>query len=253
MSVEANEPLSIASVLDSGFVLYRASLSRVFAIAAVAALVTAPIGTAVQGFALEQRLGMIFLLMFVALAVSLIFYGAIASRVGSIARGDEISVGRAFQIAFRRAPAALGASLLYFLAVWIGFVLLMIPGVWLGVAFAFCFLAIMIDSRGPIEGLVRSYRLVRGHWWRTAAILTVVGVIVMVVYFVLIFIVGILAVLDPSVVGTQGPWWLDFIIGPLLSGLVTPLPLAMMYASYHDLALRHEGADLAHRVDSTFQ
>jgi hypothetical protein len=109
--------------------------------------------------------------------------------------------------------------------------------------------AAVIDRRGPIDSLGYSWRLVRGHWWRTAALVTIVGIILMVFYVILGVIVGVAVVMNAEQLaeGTM-PWYIDFVLSPLLSGVVTPFGYSLFLAMYYDLKLRHEGSDIAERI-----
>ena len=60
----------------------------------------------------------------------------------------------------------LGASILLGLAVGIGFVLLIVPGVILGLMFMFSTFVVIDRELGPIEALKESNRITYGHKWR---------------------------------------------------------------------------------------
>jgi hypothetical protein len=53
--------------------------------------------------------------------------------------GNEPDWRESLRFALRRTPALLWVTFLYFLAVMFGLVLLIIPGIWLSIAFALCF------------------------------------------------------------------------------------------------------------------
>ena len=91
--------------------------------------------------------------------------------------------------------------------------------------------------------------LVRGHWWRTAALLTITGIIVLVLYLILGIVAGIAVATNPDALETgAAPWYIDFVLAPLMAGVVTPLLYSLMFAAYYDLKVRHEGGDLAERI-----
>ena len=83
----------------------------------------------------------------------------------------------------------------------IGFILLVIPGIYLWGILQFCFLAIVVDNAGAFESFSISSGLVKGYWWRSATIGFVAFVLVMVFSFIASFISGFLAVFvkDPMV------------------------------------------------------
>jgi len=60
----------------------------------------------------------------------------------------------------------LGASILLALAVAIGFVLLIVPGIILGLMFMFTTFVVIERELGPIDAMSESHRLTRGHKWQ---------------------------------------------------------------------------------------
>ena len=60
----------------------------------------------------------------------------------------------------------LGASILLVLAVAVGFVLLIVPGIILGLMFMFTTFVVIERELGPIDAMSASHRLTRGHKWQ---------------------------------------------------------------------------------------
>lgn len=94
---------------------------------------------------------------------------------------DSHSRGRVSAALFTRriAPAlvsAIIANVIVSLAVMIGFVLLIVPGLFLAVSFTFVVFAIGVEDAGPIEALRRSWELTSGNRWRLFALVLIVGV-----------------------------------------------------------------------------
>ena len=81
----------------------------------------------------------------------------------------------------------LGASILLALAVAIGFVLLIVPGIILGLMFMFTTFVVIERELGPIDAMSESHRLTRGHKWRLFGfvllllLINVLGVLALVV------------------------------------------------------------------------
>jgi hypothetical protein len=97
--------------------------------------------------------------------------------VQGLGRGEQPSVGGALRAASGRIPAAVGAVLLYALAVGLGFLALVIPGIWLLVRWAFAAQAAVVDGLSPVAALGRSAELVKGRWWRTFGMLLASGLL----------------------------------------------------------------------------
>jgi uncharacterized membrane protein len=81
----------------------------------------------------------------------------------------------------------LGASILLALAVAIGFVLLIVPGIILGLMFMFTTFVVIEHELGPIDAMSESHRLTRGHKWQLLGfvllllLINVLGVLALVV------------------------------------------------------------------------
>jgi hypothetical protein len=87
----------------------------------------------------------------------------------SIARGTE------------RWAAVIAVVLLGAAVVLIGFICLIVPGIYLGVALYFSTQAVVAEDRSPVEALRRSRDLVRDQWWRVFGIGIVFSVMIGVV------------------------------------------------------------------------
>lgn len=108
-----------------------------------------------------------------------------AASVLAAARGEEPHVGGAFRAAAPRFVPAIAAVVLAALAILAGFVLLVIPGIYLAVRLYLAAQAAVVDGRGPMDALRRSGELVRGEWWPTFGCLLLAGLV-----FGLIAVVG---------------------------------------------------------------
>jgi hypothetical protein len=285
MYQQPNAPQSIGGVLDSGLKLYRESVFRVFSIAAAASLVAAPLNIAApyivtNGLTFE-RFGMLASGVIVMWIVICFLNGAIIARIDSIARLTPLSLSGALAIGIRRLAAMLVCGIVLTVC---GFVLA-IPGAMLGAAvvrtlnaggpapvasilvfflaivvpisiFAVWFVfgpsALIVERLGPLSCLARSFAIVRGRWWRTAVLLTMLGILLLIVYMIF----GIVAAIAAFVSGgttfpQQVPWYYHVFVTPVLSAFGIPMLYALMLAIFYDLRLRHEGGDLAARIAAT--
>ncbi len=87
--------------------------------------------------------------------------------------GNEPDWRESLRFALRRSLSLLGVGILYSLCVFVGLILCVAPGVYLGVAFALCFPIVLVERIGGIGALRRSQQLVRDRWWVTFAVLLV--------------------------------------------------------------------------------
>jgi hypothetical protein len=97
--------------------------------------------------------------------------------VQALARGQEPTVSAALRAAAPRLVAAVGAVALYTVAVAVGLVLVVVPGVWLGVRWYFGAQAAVVDGLGPADALRRSAQVVETRWWRTFGVLLAFSIV----------------------------------------------------------------------------
>ncbi len=108
--------------------------------------------------------------------------------------------------------------------------------------------ALVVEDALVFRSLGISWRLIKGHWWRTATVYSVALIIVMVFYVVIIMADGIVGVaLRGSVAAATALSQLVSILGGTF--LMSFLP-AVLLSMYYDLKLRKEGSDLADRVNA---
>lgn len=221
--------------------------------------------------------------------VQLLLAGMLTAVIGRSVLGHRISPGEAWQIARPRLPALLGASLLTFLAVlgpWVALVLVIVilavahapgglialvgvPGfiaalvfdVLLYVRFSMSAPVVVLERQGPATALGRSWRLVRGSFWRVFGILLLTAIIVGIAGSVLRLPFGIISGLfsgggASSPLGGAGffttvaghPSLLALIIaaiGGIIAGAITqPVSAGVTVLLYVDLRMRREGLDL---------
>ena len=109
----------------------------------------------------------------VGLVASTLFTGFVVTLVADVRDGkQDSSVGEMMSSASHAILRLIGNGILGGIAIGIGFVLLIVPGLYLLTIWAVVAPAIVAERRGVIEAFGRSYELVRGHGW------TVFGAIV---------------------------------------------------------------------------
>ena len=97
----------------------------------------------------------------------------------------------------------------YAITVGLGFVALVVPGVWLGVRWYFGAQCVVVDGARGTGALRASADLVRGQWWRVFGILIVLGILGSLAAFTAGALVGLL-------VGVVGDAAAGFVVGNVL-------------------------------------
>lgn len=165
--------------------------------------------------------------------VLVVFVDGIAHRVAyAEAGGEGTTIGSEAGPVLERLLSLLGAFVVYVIAVVIGTVLLIVPGIYLGLRLALAFPAIVIDDQRAFEGLSTSWAVAQGN------LLKLLGISVLAVVVALsTLIVGLVfsAALD-SVVFMA-------IISAVVTAVLSPI-VEMSYARVY-LENRDDGAQPA--------
>jgi hypothetical protein len=157
--------------------------------------------------------------------------------------GEEVAWRSSLRFALRRLPALVGLSILTGILVGLGLVLLVIPGIYLYVAFAVAVPVLLVEGAGPSRALGRSRELVRGRWWGTLGVAVVGYLLVSIVSFALTGIVVGIAFANPARNTVTG-FVLNTLASTVGSMIGTPAAAAFITVLYIDLRVRKEGFDL---------
>lgn len=165
---------------------------------------------------------------------------AVARASAEFYLGRDLSAGTAYRSAARKYLAVLAVVVLAFILEGIGYIFLIIPGIFLYIRLALGPVTVMLEATGPINAMERSWRLTKGNWWRIFGLLALTSVIVFIVDAILSLVSSLLA-------HFAGP------VGWIVSGLgtsagliiVTPFTTIVLVLVYFDLRIRKEGFDLS--------
>jgi hypothetical protein len=176
----AMNPLS--GVLSEAWGMYktyaRHLLTIAFVIYVVAAIITAILSLAGTFGTLLGEL--------VSIVAAYLLQAALVKAVQDVRDGRvDMSVGETVEAARPYLGAVIGASLLAAIAIGIGLILIIVPGLFLITIWAVIVPVIVIEQSGALASFGRSRELVRGRGWHVFGTLVVVYVILIVVGAVL--------------------------------------------------------------------
>jgi hypothetical protein len=166
--------------------------------------------------------------------------GAVSRVVAASYVGGSMGPGTALRLTFRRMVPLVAASILVFLAELAGFVLCIVPGLLLFALYTAVTPAMMIEDLGPIEGMRRSWRLLKPRMWGVLGIAVLARLIAG-------FLGNILGVAPTALATLLGGSfaWLFVAAGSVLSSLVSAPVIAIVATLlYFDGRIRTEGFDL---------
>jgi hypothetical protein len=215
----------LTGVLGEAWQMYRAHAGHLLAIAFVIYLVAAVIA------ALLGLLGIVgALLGSVVLFIALFLVQAsLVKAVQDIRDGHaDLSIGETMSAATPALGAVIGAGILAGIAITIGLILLIAPGLFLITFWAVIVPAIVIERAGVFASFGRSQQLVRGHGWSVFGTLVLLWIILLVVDIIL----GIIFLVLPAVLRSG--------LATIVSGtLIAPYIALVVTLMYYRLTAAH--------------
>jgi hypothetical protein len=173
------------------------------------------------------------------------FIGAIASVLGSLALisavGSKTDFGKSYGVGFRLFWSTIWISILNFFAICGGFVLLVVPGIFLSIAFIFANYVLVLEGKHGIAALMQSKTYVKGHWWEILGR----GIVLALVFFVIMLLIHVPAVLAFGII-TGG------FVNALLLMFLLPFFVCYSYAMYENVRRikSHVGAEPIKKADT---
>jgi hypothetical protein len=159
--------------------------------------------------------------------------GAVTRAAVAAGGGEDLGVWRSYRFAVGRVWPLLAVLVLSWLLIAIGLVLLVVPGVVVGVQLAVAVPALVVEGIGPGKALARSERLVRGRWWHTFGTLLLTWLVL-----------GLAVNLADRADGGVGIGWLEqSVVQGLAITLVTPFAVVVLALLYLDLRAREAPPD----------
>jgi hypothetical protein len=247
-------PRGFGEILDHAFAMYRNDFTGYFLAALIPSLpiiaVYVVLGVMLKGasdvagtFSAAQLLMMPY-----SVLSGLMVWGAVTYRADRAYHGETASLGQSYGAVFRRFFPLLATVVLLWIAVIVGMVFLIIPGLLLLIMFFGAMHASLLEGRGPVAALGRSRALARGAWGRIAGIIFILSIITSLPGIVL-GVAGALglAAIDPAglvEVGGALPFAMTQVVATALYAVTMPLLAIGLLVLYYDRRIRQEGLDL---------
>lgn len=182
--------------------------------------------------------------------ISIAVYGGLIKTASGQILDQTIGAREAFRYGFRKEGYVVLSGLLFAVAILIGALFLIVPGIYFSIIFVFFMQTVIIENQGPWHALKRSRDLVSGYWWRTFGVLFLIGLVTGVFNC-------IASLANPLIVLVLGKTMTAVIISNMivqpLQNLVTPLTAIGYTVLYYDLKVRKENFDLHLMVDNLTQ
>jgi hypothetical protein len=172
----------LSGVLGEAWQMYRRFAAHLLAIAFVIYLAAAVIAGLLS---LAGFIGVL-LAEVVTLFAAFLLQATLIKAVQDVRDGRaDLSISETVSAATPYIWSVAAASILAGIAITIGLILIIVPGLWLITIWAVIIPAIVIERCGALDSFGRSRQLVRGHGWHVFGTLVLVFIILLVVNIVL--------------------------------------------------------------------
>lgn len=146
--------------------------------------------------------------------------------------GRAPQAAASLRVGLSRVVPALGLAIVLGAALFAGLVALVVPAIWLAVAFSLAGPALVLERLGPLAALGRSYGLVGGRWWVTFATYLLAVLLAIVLLLAVGIVLGLFAGLPDSVAAGAVA---NVVVGTVVNVLLIPLFAAVAVGLYHEL------------------
>jgi Membrane domain of glycerophosphoryl diester phosphodiesterase len=169
--------MSIGKILGDAWGLYKRFFTQ-FLLVAIPVFLVLGLVNALVGLAADEGTLAVIVWSLIGVAVSLIGYfwlqGALIESIRDVRDGRaDLSVGEIYRRVQPRLPALIVAGILAGIGIGIGFLLLIVPGLFLLTRWSLITPSIVIERRSAGESFTRSWELVKGASWSMLGLILV--------------------------------------------------------------------------------
>ena len=235
---------SAGTLLRNTLALYRTNFRPLF-LAYV--LPTFPVLVLQQVAEATKNVGLYMVMVLVGWLVSFIAIGALTITISDICLGNLPMVRRAYGKILQGGLwlRLFLTGLLQTLLMAAGFLLLLIPGVFLTIRLIVCSTVVVLEGDSGMKAIKRSMNITKGHFWRLFAVLALLSLLAFALAFILMLPVGIaLAVLESVLEEGHMQIVIGILVAALLQGVFYPMIFIAVVLLYYDLRARKEAYDV---------
>ena len=263
VSVPQLRPLGVGEILDVAITIYRRNARTLLTLVFVVVAPFEILSALFQASALPEDdlvtetspgtvdvddelwlqiagIGVAAVLSFVGATIAT---GACFKAIADGYLGEQAEWRSALGYAARRLHSIVWVTVLGGLLSVLGLLLLVIPGVYLYVAFAVAVPVLLTEGVRGRKALGRSRRLVKGRWWGTFGVVLLGTILVAIVEGALVGLTAVFTTIDTAD-PTLGAFLFNTAATVLASLIATPFAAAFITVLYFDLRVRKEALDL---------
>ena len=231
MPAIALRPRSATEIIDASFQLLRSHYTQLVAVAVVA-LLPYIILVALAGGTYGSSVFLVLVAQFLCAALA---EAAVIVAVSDAYIGTNVDIHRAITTTVGRLPTIILAGIIRGVAVMLGVVLFIFPGVYVALRTFAITPVVVLEDRSASDAMARSWSLAKGEVGKVFITLLLAWLIFIVLYVLLLMLVGML--------GAHNPRATNLIVA-ILMALVYPITGVVTTFLYYDIRVRREGFDL---------
>lgn len=243
-------PRGIGDILTTAFEVYKANAAKLIVIVAIVVIPLALLGSVLQNVVFEIETREVTIggqtietavggRSFFAVIAAATITGALAIVMAAVLQaatlragaqaviGDPVDAEASYRYGFRRLGSVILIAILVGIIVFVGFVLLVIPGIVAWVFLSVAVPALVVENRRGTDALGRSFKLVSGSFWHVLGTVLITAIITGVIGSIVGAIGGSNVILS----------WIFTSIGQIITVPFTALVIVILYL---DLRARQE-------------
>lgn len=265
MQLSHIRPLSVGEILDGAFTLYRRHFGEFFLAAllpqlplVVLWLVWGPMvggvvgdGESTSGLAVAGAIVFFPLIVVASVLAYLLPAGAVTRLAADAYLGNPVSRAAALRSSWGKVLPLLAVAILMGMAVGLGFVLCIIPGVLAWIALFAGVPAVMLEGRDPVDALGRSVQLAKGAWGEIFVVQFLLWLITVIPMLGVAFFIDLgVALVSSSETAAVSMMGVSNAMQALTTALTIPLTLTGTTLLYYDRRVRAEAFGLDADLDA---
>lgn len=232
-----NQKINVGRIIEGVFETYRDNAAVLLPVAAVVFLIEAII----SGVLVEIAGILLIVAIMVQWAATYLFQGTVVSLVHDLQDGRrDFSVEQLIKSVAPVLLTLIVAGLLASIAITLGLILVIVPGLFLATIWAVVAPVIVVERKGVLEAFGRSRELVRGNGWQVLAVILI--------FFLILLVVGFVFGIIGAIAGGVGRVILEF-IGSVIAAPLIALAASILYFNLR--AAKGEAAAPGGRLDAT--
>ncbi len=167
--------------LDTGKIIEGSFRMLVENKAILTVAIIGAIVSAVFGFLLISSVFLLSVPLIIVLGIAWILVSIYLSGVAIAAASGKMDLNDALAKAGSRYLPLLGTTILSIIIIILGFIALIIPGIYIMIRLALASPATVLENRSPVDSLKRSWAITAGNWWSIFWILFAIGIVVAII------------------------------------------------------------------------